>query len=416
MKLHKRWGTSDFSSIVGVGVAAQLLTVISGPLVARMLGPEGRGAQMLVMVMATMFARFGVASLSRAISHAVAQTNGSARDVLGPSFGLWLAWSMVPAVLAGTATAVVRPETGFVWVSVLEAGVIALLGCWLAILAGMLQGEGAVPRVNLNRLLFASTYVLAVTAIWFVHRTDLAVVILGTNILAQLVVLRVSWSGLRPATGDSSVRAQRSDIHRFARRTLVVSIGVADGLVDQLLVGLAVSSAALGLYAVASSVTTLPGMVLGGLAATLLPRMAAHSPVPAAAIMRRWLAGALGVSLLIVVGMQVVIAPALRILFGDEFVPAITCARILIVAQAVLAMRLVLSAAVQAQGRGARTSIIELITLGVMLAGVPIGVLLHGIEGAATAVLLAGLIACALLAASMSWRGKGVEQRFVSAG
>ena len=400
---------------MGVGVVAQLLTVISGPLVARMLGPDGRGALMLVMVVATMFARFGVASLSRAISHAVAQTNASARDVLGPSLGLWLAWSMVPAVLAGTATAAIRPETEFVWVSVLEAGVIALLGCWLAILAGMLQGEGAVPWINLNRLLFASTYVLAVTAIWFVHRTDLAVVILGTNILAQLVVLRVSWRGLQPATGDCSVRARRSDIHRFARRTLVVSIGVADGLVDQLLVGLAASSVALGLYAVASSVTTLPGMVLGGITATLLPRMAAHSPVPAAAIMRRWLAGALGVSLLIVVAMQVVIAPALRILFGDEFVPAITCARILIVAQAVLAMRLVLSAAVQAQGRGARTSIIELIAVGVMLAGVPVGVLLYGIEGAATAVLLAGLIACGLLAASISWQGKGIEQRFVSA-
>ena len=406
----RQWIRSDFSSIVGVGILFQVLTVVSGPLVARMLGPDGRGAVTMVMVVATLCGQLAVSSLSRGISHAVAQAHAPARDVLGSNLRLWFCWPVVPAALAIAATAVIRPGDQLVPLTAIEAGVITLFGCWLALIAGMQQGEGNVRQINVNRILFAATYVAAVAVVWFVHRTDLAVVILGTYILAQVVVLRSSWRGLQTPTGDLAVRAPRADIHRFARRTLIVSVSFVDGFVDQLVLGFLVTSATLGLYAVASSVTTLPGMVLGGVTATLLPRMAARGPVEAAATMRQWVRGALVVNLVLVLGMEAIIAPALRIFFGEAFVPAIGCARILIIARAILALRLVLSAAAQAQGRGGRTSTIELIATGVVLVSVPIGVHLHGIEGAAVGLVLAGVAACGLLAGSISWSGSRIGQ------
>src|SRR3954453_19047186 len=89
----RQWIRSDFGRIVGVGILFQALTVVSGPLVARMLGPHGRGALTMVMVIATLFGQLAVSSLSRGVAHSVAQAHGPAREVLGANIQLWFGWS-----------------------------------------------------------------------------------------------------------------------------------------------------------------------------------------------------------------------------------------------------------------------------------------------------------------------------------
>ena len=86
----------------------------------------------------------------------------------------------------------------------------------------------------------------------------------------------------------------------------------------------------------------------------VLPQIARSQSEPdeQRAIARRWLVMTVGLILVVVAAMEVAVAPLIRIAFGDEFEGAITAARWLIVADGFLALRKVLIAILQAQGRG----------------------------------------------------------------
>ena len=398
---------SEVNTIAAIGVGVQLLTVVSGPLVARMLGPDGRGTLFLLMVVATVGAQIGSASLAVAISQAVARARGSARDVLGRDLRVWYLWSLVPAVGAGLAAVPLLYGSPLLPVLAFEAFLVTLFACWLNVLRAMLLGEGAIRRVNTQRIVFNTVYVTAIVVIFAVHPSDLAAVIVTPFLIAQLVALQMSRRGLQRPTGDSVVRVGRASVHQFARRTFISSIGTLDSLgLDALVLGIMLSRSQVGLYAVAASVTTLPVMALGGIAAALLPKMAAKAPGEAVRVMRRWVVGALLVDVVLVIGLQAVIAPAIRIFFGADFVPAITCARILILAWALLAFRLVLAAAAQAQGKGGRTSTIELVSSAILLIALGVGVQRGGIDGAAVGLVLTAAFSCASLLWLVSWRGE----------
>ena len=127
-------------------------------------------------------------------------------------------------------------------------------------------------------------------------------------------------------------------------------------------------------------------------------------------VMRRWLAAALVLDILMIGGLQLIIGPALRIFFGDDFVPATDVARILIVAWGLLAMRRVLVAAAQAQGRAAASSFAEAGSTIVLVATAFLGMHLWGIEGAGIALTIAAAIACVWVASTLSWRADDVVE------
>jgi O-antigen/teichoic acid export membrane protein len=238
--------------------------------------------------------------------------------------------------------------------------------------------------------------------------------VLPFPILAQVLSLILNIRLLRPPEAPAS-RDRASvtgEVMDFTRRAYISTLGATDVLgLDNFLVRLFLGNAVLGLYAVALSATTLPGVVVSGLATTLLARMSGHEPVAAAALMRRWLLAGLAIGLVMVAGMEVVITPAIRILFGQEFVPATHAAQILIVAAGVAGMRFMLSSAAQAQGWAARASTIDLMSGGVLLAAMAIGTRAYGLEGAALGVLATGLFKCLGLCLVISWTGRRVRLR-----
>ena len=404
-RVNRQRGRAVFASIAAAGLGIQLLTVASGPLVARMLGPDGRGQMVTVSVVAALCSLLGMGGLPAAISHSVAKAGAPARDVLQGYLRFWLMMSLIPSVAAaGLAVAFLDGSPG--WPGLAAAAfVITVLSVWFQLLAGMLRGEGDVRHINALKLSGVITYVGLIVAIFLIHRTDVAATLLFVYAVAQVIGLVVGWLRLQRPTGDGSVQVARSEVHRFARHSWVSGVSALDGLgVDHLLVGALLGQTSLGLYAVAASVTNLPLIVLAGVAAILLPRMATRSASSGITMLRRWLLATIALDFLIVLCLQAVIAPAIRILFGSEFVPATTSARILIVAWAFLALRRVLTAAAQAQGKAGRASTIEAVCMGILLVGVVLGVRFFGIEGAALAMASTGAVSCLALALLVSWR------------
>lgn len=405
---------SDISWIVVVGFLTQAVTVVSGPLVARMLGTEGRGDLVMVTVTTVICAHLATTSLSQAIASTVARHGLPARDVLGADVRRWAAWSVVPAAAASIATLVLVRSAPFVSLLAVEGFLFTLLACWLNIVEGMLQGEHSARRLVRVRLVFSVTYVLGVSLAFLSGQVHTAAFVLPFPILAQVLSLILNIRLLRPPVAPASrVDANvTGEVMDFTRRAYFSTLGATDVLgLDNFLVRFFLGNAVLGLYAVALSATTLPGVVVSGLATTLLARMSAHEPLAAAALMRRWLLAGLAIGLVMVAGMELVITPAIRILFGQEFVPATHAAQILIVAAGVAGMRFMLSSAAQAQGWAARASTIDLMSGVVLLAAMVIGTRAYGLEGAALGVLATGLFKCLGLCLVISWTGRRVRLR-----
>lgn len=398
-------GARVFLLAAGGGLLVQALTLASGPLLARMLGPEGRGEFALAMTLTVLCGLVGLLGLPVAIAHAVAgararTASASARDLLRPMLFRWFAWAVVPATVAAALTGwLVAPG-----LLVVGAFLVTVLSVWRGLLLGMLQGEGEVRHVNALRLVGTAVYVGFVVALFVLAPTTNPAWVLLAFALALLIGVVDGWRRLEPTGRMTPEPVDAAGVHGFARRSFVSSTSLLDSLgLDVLTVGLVAGPVALGYYAVALSFTNLPGIVLAGVAAMLLPRLAAQPAADAARTARRWVAGSALVAVVIVVGLQLVLGPVVRLAFGSEFVPATTTARILAVAWGFLALRRVLTAAVQAQGRSSAASAVESVCAVLLVAGVAVGARQDGTEGAALALVGVAALACVALGLLIRW-------------
>jgi O-antigen/teichoic acid export membrane protein len=399
--IRLRWIRSDISSIVVVGLLTQVLTVVSGPLVARMLGPSGRGDLVMSMLVSIIVAHLASTSVTNGVAAVVAAHHSNARDLLGRTMRTWVLLSIVPTVVAGVAAWFLLPHAPHRPIVAAETAVITFLACVLNLRRGMLQGEHAIRTLNVSRIAFAATYVGIVVVLFVTAHVGSAATVLPSQIAAQCVALAIGTRGIAPRTAvpdAARVRAVRREVHTFARRAYLSSLGTTDLLgLDSLLVGLLLGNTALGLYSVAASTSTLPVIALTGLSSTLLPRMTAREPAAARSLMRRWLLAGAGIAAFIALLLEAVIAPALRIFFGSDFVPSTDAARLLIIAFAISGVRFMSAAAAQALGLAKQASAIEVAAGVIMVVSVIVGAHLHGVTGAAAAMLLTQAFNCGSL-------------------
>lgn len=391
----RRGGARDFARLASRGVVLKLILLASGPLVARLLGPEGRGELALAMTIGLMAAQGVMAAIGVAAARAVAEAAGPARSLLRPHLVRWACYAVGAAVLAIAAASVVLRATDATGPTrlAIAAGCIALLSSWMQLLSAMLRGEGNLRAVTVIPILTTSLYVLGVVACFFLVPGIDVLGIVGIYLVGQVTGIVLSSRRLRPPETTVSVVDRRS-LASTARRAWVTAINALGLGFDQIVVSVVLGTHALGLYVVAVSITNVPGMVLRTVAAMLMPRLVAASAESRRAMARRWLAAAAGLTLVIVLALEAVIGPAIRILFGAEFEAATPAARIMIIAWGFLAFRLMLTAVLQAQGRAGRASLVEIVATGVMVVAAVVGTHTIGIEGAALAMLVTAVLAC----------------------
>jgi len=379
MSQHRRERSRSFLlSVAGATIVVQLLTIVSGPLLARMLGPAGRGEVALVLAIVVLGALPAAGGLPTALSRTVGEARAPARDVVRGVFPRWAAWSVVPALAAGGVAWAMLHDSADVVGLVAVSVAVTWVWSWQFVLAGMLRGEGDLRKVNGQRIVGVALYVACV-AVAFVLWPDVrAVHVIALFGACGVATLALSWLMLRRPTGDVSVRADPRALRAEGRHTFGGTIGGVDSLgIDLLLIGALLGPEPLGLYAVARTVTTFPVLVLDPLAANLLPRLAEARGEARRALERHWLRIVVIVALVMFCFLQLVIWPVLRYVFGADFAPATTCARLLILGLTLTGLRRVLQAVLQARGQGAAGSRVEAVSslamLGAMAAGAHFG-------------------------------------------
>lgn len=360
----------------GLLFAAQVLAAagafITTVIIARTLGPSGRGIYAFAVTVASIVAIVGQAGLSSAISFATAQNPSRRRRIRR----FYLAHAGSGSLLLGVAVAILMmakhgllPEGSDAHKTALLIGLIAFA---VTVFDGAFAFRSAEQRFGEAALMLASG---GIAPALLVIGLDIAGVLTTTSALAawggaRIVIGVVGWvfyprlAASMDKREPGLPRAMRS----YGRRAFLASAaGVITLRADQWVLGLMAGGSTLGIYAVAVSVSD-PGLYIPtALQRVLFPRVVGEGKRAVELTSR-----SIRVAIMLVSTFIVFAAPLgyvlLPVVFGDAFSAARTPFLVLLPGAFGITVLILASAAIAAFPRPGLASIIEIGTSAIMLA------------------------------------------------
>lgn len=312
-------------SVVNVLVIG--LTAVTSPLIARLLGPSGRGELAVAMLWPTVIgavALFGVdvtvgrlaarwplaVAPLRLLSLRLSLLLGGAAMAAGALFIPWL----LPASkeqLWGTSYVVLChiPWAQFI-----------ILAAAVALSCGRLWGY------NLPRLAFSATYLALIFALWALHIDEVRWVA-GAFTLATILTTFLSWFMLRaPKTTPVETEQLEPPPTFKALQTFRASLGFGSAAlleagsthVPMALLSFLLPPAEIGFYAVSMTAASLQEAFGGAVGKALFTHVAASSSGEGTVVSTR-LRYTVLLYLVLAMGMMVVLPPLMPWVFGAEF-------------------------------------------------------------------------------------------------
>lgn len=383
-------------SVAGVAGSSALIALagsLGGLLLARFLGPAVRGDLVAVMIWPAMVGSVAALGTTEATCFLIARS--TTRD--GPPI---LATAAAAAITTGLAVAV----AGFGLASVIgrTSSVTTLLRYSFAlaptyicagIMASALQAR-SIARWNLARASQPIVYLIGICALAALDRLTLSTAV-AVYCVGQLSQLGLAALLAHRTLGPWAVPEPRllRPIYRFGLRSWIASVPqLVNVRLDQLVLSVlpAVTSAALGNYAVAASLSWLALPLATAFGSVAFPSIAgAETEILARGIERASLIGAAAMATAVMMVLASTAALVIPALFGSGFDDAIVALWLLAPGTIFLALNRVLGDLVRGRGEPLAVSSAEgagaLLTFGLLLALIPP----LGINGAAIASSIA---------------------------
>lgn len=401
---HRR----DMAVTVATALASQLVLAVSGIVLARAMGVEGRGQLAAVILVPALVSQIGVLGVPLALTFYTARDESHGADLLR-ALGWVIAVQAVVLTLVQVALffAIVEGEE---WTAARAA--IPVMPALIAQQYGLavLQGRQRFMAFNGLRVAPATLFAAFVTLLMLLDSTTVLDVVIAWGAANVLVAIPLTGIALRFAAGGrTSSRPGVRDAVAYGARAFIGSSSPSEVIrVDQLVVALMLSRTALGLYAVALAFVNLPRFVSQSVGMVAFPRIASASVRERARLARSYVLLAVLVAASVAASLEAVVARLIPTLFGSDFAAATSTTRILLVAALLLAVRRVLTDVSQALGRPGAGSIAEVIYLAVAVPLVAAGAHRYGIEGAALGVGVGAGASLAFLGVSVRRTLRGV--------
>lgn len=385
-------------------MAMRVTALVTGPLLARALGPDGRGELAAIMgpiSVITIAATIGIPDAAtffvgarRATTSAVMRL--SARAIVGSSAIVYIAlWWAAPHFLDGER---------LVWIFRLAALSLPLAMA-VEIASGALIGARRFAITNgqtiaTAALRLALLLVLAATGVlsvgWAVVVSILAPISTGVAVVA--VALR----------GAQAPRPERRAFFRFGLASWPGALaGLANWRLDQALMVPLAGVRELGFYAVAVALAEAPSALTIAVRSVLLAESLAAA---SASVIARGSRVTILVIGPVLVGLIALAPWLLTLLFGEEFHPAVGMARVLLVSTIVGAAGVGATSGLVAIGRPGQRSAAQAVAVLVTVAGLLLTVPSLGAMGAAWTTLVATSVS-ALMKIRAFHRGSGVATK-----
>lgn len=361
---------------------------ILAPILARVLGPDGRG-QVAAILSPLFFAdAIANAGMPAALTYFRAKGASVAKLLRQTSLALFLASSLSYLLLYLSAYRV--SET-----SGIPAGTLAIiwlvvyLGLAIKLLEAIRLGERKWAAINLQsvaapilRLAFCAAFLVVETP----GPVEVACAYLLAGVLSATFLLRK-----QPVISKQvSVIPRRSEVLGYGMRAWVMEIGTSvNARIDQVVLAFILRPRELGLYAVAVTVAELPTVIYKAGMRVLFARTASgYSWEAAASVNRLVVWGSIALAI-VFYGISAIAVP---VVFGPDFSGAIGLIYLLLPSAVFLAGAGVLGAALSGFDRPGIVSATESIGVIVTVVGLLITVPGFGVQGAAIVSSVSALL------------------------
>lgn len=248
---------------------------VSGLILARALGPEGRGQYAIVVLWPTMLSIFGELGLSLTLAYFAGKSQESIN-------GLWtLAWvvSILVGGLVGLAGLIILPSHLALTGSALAALQWNMITVPIMLLSGflayLLLGSGYLFEFNLVRFCTSVCYTLGIVCVAVVGlsgiNTFTTVFILAQSASCLLAIAFVFFR-LHPAWRWQPQLVR--PVFKYASKAYISSIMAQATLrLDQIIMAIIVSPIQLGLYVVAVAISAVVSPLYNAVTIVVLPRV-----------------------------------------------------------------------------------------------------------------------------------------------
>ncbi len=388
----------------------QAVLVVSGVIVARMLGPENRGYLALLVLAPLVLAQAGALGIPLAVTYQIARDRTT-------TAGIWAALRPVVLFQAGLLAglhclllwALLRNDPEYVTTAALVT--IVLVPAHLAQQYGLaiLQGRERFLAFNILRTAPAAVYAAAVAVLLVLDLDGLGDVVLlwtGANVAIGLLTLTVALRGLGPR-GEAPVPPVREMVAFGAKGLLGASSPIEYYRLDQAVVGLFLTPVALGIYAVALAFTNLPRFISTSVGMVAYPHVAAQSdPVEARRQLWRFFLLTVAACAAVVVALEVSAEWLVPFFFGSEFESAVPIVRIVLVSALLIAARRILADGARGLGQPGLGTVAELVSLVALVPALAVFMPMWGVEGVAAALVVAGAVSLPVMVIGLARSGR----------
>lgn len=395
---------------MGFDAAILVTNLATGIIVARALGPSGRGELAATLMLAQMAAWLFSAGSSEAISYYQARYPESGAKLMSS----WLAVSVPLAAVAVIGSELLLPTL----FSAQTADAIDLARIYMAVIpiialqqicSGMLLGDHDFFLYNLTRFLYpALSAALYAAALVFDSFTVAAALAINGAAMAVAVAVSVIRVLSRHGVARPDRELIRKSLGYGLRSHIGSTAGLVNGRLDLIIIPGFLSAASVGLYSVATNVSSIITVLTGTVAVMVLPVAARREGSPRTVVLT--MHAALLISLAIALPLLALAPQALEIVYGSEFRKAATVLRLLLPGAVFQAVGVVLNSGLLAAEKPLWVSAAvlpgALLTIGGLILFLPIG----GITAAAiltSSVYLIELVAVSHLyrrALGLRWR------------
>jgi O-antigen/teichoic acid export membrane protein len=386
----------SLAGTIGASLMVQLSLVGSGVAAARLLGVVDRGHLALFNLIGTVLPIILTLGLPLALSYWIALSPQLGRQLLN-RVRATIAWQLAALVVlhAVVLYVVFRNAPGYVqraaMISLLESPAAALAGYGAAVL----QGNQQFRTLNITRMISPPIAAAALFTFLVLGARSLLLATVTWTLLIWLTAIVTGLAALRGLHDETapdgvlevpSVRA----LLGFGSKALLGSVAPIEGFqLDQAIVGVFISPAALGIYVVGVGFTNLTRFMSQAIGIVAYPHVAAERDTRARTrSIIRFVTMALLLCGATVIGVEVAVPLLVPLLFGSAFHAAISVARILLISALFFGLRRVLNECSRGAGRPGLGSIAEIVSLVILL---PAVMLLYGdgARGVAVALVIA---------------------------
>ena len=406
-KLHRNAEGRAVAESVIAAFFGQAILVVSGVLVARALGVTDRGYLALLVLIPTTLALVGALGLPTAVTYFVSQQPQAARGIA--------ASVVLPGVLQAASLVIIHAIALVLLFSadreeVMGAGLATLVAIPAALTyhygLGLLQGLQLFRHWNLLGWLGPTLYSIAVIALVLLSAGQLVPIAIAwvttSLVVSALIVVVVLRELPRPLT--PAVATNRRAMLRFGMADLVASLSPVQRLrLDQAVVGLVLSPAALGLYVIGLAFTNLIPFIAQAIGIVGYPRVAANPDArDRRRLLWRYFLAAMVTCGLVFGVLEIAAGWLVPTFYGAEFVDAVLLTRILLLSALLLAGRRVLVDLARGAGNPGYGTWAEVASWVSLVPALLVLTPTFGVEGVAWAMVISATVSfcvvCALVA------------------